>query len=86
MDDNRIKEQEFETGIPGVELRFLKKMIHKLTQNGFKDDDLLSFEFLVGSCFPDAYDTLQETIRTQYTYGYIQGLTESGNLVDKELS
>ena len=36
----------------------------------------ISFEFLVGSCFPKAYDNIKEEMRRQYTLGYIEGQKE----------
>ena len=33
----------------------------------------LSFEFLVGSCFPQALENIKREMRRQYTLGYAQG-------------
>ena len=36
----------------------------------------VSFEFLVGSCFPKALDNIKEEMRRQYTLGYVEGQKE----------
>jgi len=36
----------------------------------------VSFEFLVGSCFPHIFDNIKEEMRRQYTLGYIDGQKE----------
>lgn len=36
----------------------------------------ISFEFLVGSCFPKAMENIKEEMRRQYTLGYIEGQKE----------
>ena len=33
----------------------------------------ISFEFLVGSCFPKAFENIKEEMRRQYTLGYVEG-------------
>lgn len=33
----------------------------------------LTFEFVVGSCFPDIFNNVQEEMRRQFTMGYIAG-------------
>lgn len=33
----------------------------------------ITFEFLVGSCFPDIMSNVKEEMRRQYTLGYIEG-------------
>ena len=45
--------------------------IYKKTKElGMKE---ISFEFLVGSCFPKALENIKEEMRRQYTLGYIAG-------------
>ena len=36
----------------------------------------ISFEFLVGSCFPNALKNIKEEMRYQYMKGYSDGLKE----------
>lgn len=33
----------------------------------------ITFEFLVGSCFPDIMKNIKEEMRRQYTMGYAEG-------------
>jgi len=39
----------------------------------------ITFEFLVGSCFPDIMNNIKEEIRKQYTKGYIDGQNNKDN-------
>ena len=59
-----------------VTYRKLRAIMAKLNSLKYRDHDVVSFEFLVGSCFPDAYNNIQEELRRQYTMGYIDGRTE----------
>lgn len=59
-----------------VSCRKLRAIMAKLNSLKYRDEDVVSFEFLVGSCFPDAYYNIQEELRRQYTMGYIDGRTE----------
>lgn len=42
-----------------VKYGMLKKIIKQLKQMNFKDNDEVSFEFLIGSCFPDVYNNIK---------------------------
>lgn len=39
-----------------------------------KNIEEVSFECLVGSCFPNVFDNIQKEIRHQYTQGFADGL------------
>ena len=39
----------------------------------------ITFEFLVGSCFPDIMNNIKEEMRKQYTKGYIDGQNNKDN-------
>lgn len=52
----------------------LKKIMKQLRQMNFQDDDEVSFEFIIGSCFPDIYNNIQEEMRRQHAMGYAEGL------------
>lgn len=47
-----------------------QKIYKKATELQMKE---LSFEFLIGSCFPKAFENIKEEMRRQYTLGYIEG-------------
>ncbi len=53
---------------------------HKISK-AIKDHKMkeISFEFLVGSCFPKALENIKEEMRRQYTLGYIEGQKEGKN-------
>lgn len=52
----------------------LKKIMKQLRQMNFQDSDEVSFEFIIGSCFPDIYNNIQEEMRRQHAMGYAEGL------------
>ena len=49
------------------------KIVKAIRKNNMKE---VSFEFLVGSCFPKALDNIKEEMRRQYTLGYVEGQKE----------
>lgn len=51
----------------------LTKMVHK------KDLKELTFELVVGSCFPNIMNNIKEEMRKQYTKGYIDGQNNKDN-------
>ena len=53
-----------------VEFKTLEKICKTLKKNDIKE---VSFEFLVGSCFPHIMDNIKEEMRRQNTLGYIEG-------------
>ena len=57
----------------------LKKIMKQLKQMNFQDKDEVSFEFIIGSCFPDIYNNIQEEMRRQHAMGYAEGLKNSKN-------
>ena len=53
-----------------------RKIYKKTKELGMKE---LSFEFLVGSCFPKALENIKEEMRRQYTLGYAEGRKDKEN-------
>lgn len=60
------------------DLKVDAKKLHKIDKI-VKDTNMkeVSFEFLVGSCFPKALQNIKEEMRRQYTLGYTEGLREN---------
>ncbi len=60
------------------DLKVDAKKLHKIDKI-IKDTNMkeVSFEFLVGSCFPKALQNIKEEMRRQYTLGYTEGLKEN---------
>lgn len=52
----------------------LKKMTDKLNQMGMKAEDEVTFEFIVGSLFPDIMNNIKEEMKRQHAQGYAEGL------------
>ena len=57
-----------------VEVAFLDKIVKQLKKDKIKE---VSFEFLVGSCFPNALENIKAELRRQHALGYTEGLKES---------
>ena len=57
-----------------VKVKFLDEMIKRLKKDKL---DEVSFEFIIGSCCPDALENIKTELRKQYTIGYTEGLKES---------
>ena len=60
------------------DLKVDAKKLHKIDKI-VKDTNMkeVSFEFLIGSCFPKALQNIKEEMRRQYTLGYTEGLREN---------
>ena len=53
-----------------TKMETLEKVYKMAKKSGVKE---VSFEFLVGSCFPNIMDNIKEELRRQYTIGFIEG-------------
>lgn len=62
-----------------VKYGFLKKVIKNFEKINPTDDTEVSFEYLVGSCFPDIMENIKKEMRRQYTMGYTEGLKGESN-------
>lgn len=56
-----------------IDIEKFNKIVKAIRKNNMKE---VSFEFLVGSCFPKAFDNIKEEMRRQYTMGYVEGQKE----------
>ena len=54
-----------------TKLSKIKKLIAQVEKISDVEDPTLSFEFLIGSLYPEVYGNVQETIRYARTQGYI---------------
>ena len=64
-----------------IEYKKFKKVYQAIKDHNIKE---ISFEFLVGSCFPNALQNIKEEMRRQYTLGYTEGLKERKQNNEKE--
>lgn len=53
-----------------TKMETLTKVYKILKKNHIEE---VSFEFLVGSCFPNVMDNIKKEMRRQYTMGYVEG-------------
>ena len=63
--------------LAGTKLSKIKKLIAQVEKISDIDDPTLSFEFLIGSLYPEVYGNVQETIRYARTQGYIDASLEA---------
>lgn len=56
-----------------IDIEKFNKIVKAIRKNNMKE---VSFEFLVGSCFPKALENIKEEMRHQYTLGYVEGQKE----------
>ena len=56
-----------------IDIEKFNKVVKAIRKSNMKE---VSFEFLVGSCFPKALDNIKEEMRRQYTLGYVEGQKE----------
>ena len=59
-----------------IDIDKFNKVVKAIKRNDMKE---VSFEFLVGSCFPKALDNIKQEMRRQYTLGYVEGQKEGKN-------
>lgn len=59
-----------------VDKKTFNKMANAINKHNMKE---ITFEFIVGSCFPHIMDNIKEEMRRQYTLGYIEGQKEGSN-------
>jgi len=64
-----------------IEYKKFKKVYQAIKDHNIKE---ISFEFLVGSCFPNALQNIKEEMRRQYTLGYTEGLKEGKQSNEEE--
>jgi hypothetical protein len=56
-----------------INIEKFNKVVKAIRKSNMKE---VSFEFLVGSCFPKALENIKEEMRRQYTLGYVEGQKE----------
>ena len=61
----------------------LKKVVKAIDKINPTDDTEISFEYLVGSCFPNVLKNIKQALHTQYTNGYVEGLREGKSKNEK---
>ena len=59
--------------LAGTKLSKIKKLIAQVEKISDIEDPVVSFEFLIGSFYPEVFGNVQETIRNARIQGYIDG-------------
>ena len=57
-----------------VDFRTFKKVYQAIKKTGAKE---VTFEYIIGSCFPDIANNIKQELRRQYTIGYTEGLQDA---------
>lgn len=55
----------------------LKKIVSHCKRTGMTNSSKISFEFIVGSCFPNVLENIKTEMKNQYTQGYMQALKDN---------
>ena len=70
--------------LDSVKLSKIEEVISSIKRH-YKDeperipDIEISFEFLIGTFFPNVYNNIQSALKKEHTGGYIEGLKENEN-------
>ena len=59
-----------------IDIDKFNKIVKAIKKSEMKE---VSFEFLIGSCFPKALENVKAEMRRQYTLGYVEGQKEGKN-------
>ena len=62
-----------------VPMERVDKIYQILKDSGVEE---ASFEYIVGSCFPQAFKNIKTKIRESYTQGYLDGLNDKEKAQD----
>ena len=59
----------------------LKRMVESIENHFVEtperlDEVELSFEYIIGSCFPNVFENIKDALKQEHTKGYIEGLQE----------
>lgn len=67
--------------VEGVPLSVVKKIVEIAEKSGMKDDDKLDFVYVIGSCFPQVYQNITNTISNEYFRGFREGFANGRNFI-----
>lgn len=55
--------------------RMVESIEHHFVESPERLDEVeLTFEYIIGSCFPTVFDNIKEALKEEHTKGYIEGL------------
>lgn len=52
--------------------------------NATEEDPDITFEYLIGSCFPTIFQNVQSALSKEHTLGYMEGYKDSQKLTSEE--
>jgi hypothetical protein len=73
---------DLEKTLPNIKLSRIKHIIESVEKHFQEEPDRiedieLSFEFIIGSLYPDVYKNIMDTLNSEHTRGYIQGYKDA---------
>ena len=71
--------------VPLSKIEAITAKLHRDLSDKSSEEIHLSFEFLVGSCFPDIITNIKESLSDAQRMGYIQGFQDGQNLKNSEI-
>lgn len=69
--------------VPGVPFKTLKKIVEIAEGCNTKDDETLSFVYIIGSCFPKVYENIKEALSNEYMRGFKEGFDNGRNFTSQ---
>lgn len=68
-----------------TKLSRIQKVLDSIrTTNTIEEDPDVTFEYLVGSCFPTIFQNVQSALNEEHTLGYMEGYKDGQKLIYKE--
>jgi hypothetical protein len=52
----------------------LKNLVDRLERDDIKDEEEISFEFVIANCFPLVYDNIKQELTKKYIEGFAEGV------------
>lgn len=62
-----------------VEYGKFKKLCKAIERENLQDEDVVTFELIVGSLFPTITENIKKELLYQHTQGYVEGLAAAKN-------
>lgn len=67
-----------------TKLSRVQKVLDSIRAANVIEDPDVTFEYLVGSCFPTIFQNVQSALNEEHTLGYMEGYKDGQKLTSKE--
>ena len=68
-----------------TKLSRVQKVIDAVKRTVTEEDPDVTFEYIVGSCFPTVFENVQKKLRDEHMEGYLEGLAASKDLTIEQI-